>query len=401
MADKHFNITDFVDQEIPVEVLEQLKVLGRIKHVLKPTQTSAYSQSETRPEVPSDSNQGLTQEPVTQRQVEDELNKIIDSITETEGLVEQVEDLIDEHLKDMAIPPANGTIAEAANRLGATNGIITKDVLDNAMSIMDYLPIISMGQDPVLTALIGDGTVHGDWLECNEITAGLAKKLKTPDIKVVPVEEPIEIQSNKITENHNQSLLRMMQEIILMLWWNQFWPKFVVEMVILNPLKLIVAIPIDTLFCFFQKVPFKRKKKSHIEKNGPVHKIIEKLKMFLLCTVPRKFYSRYTPAKELNLNCTNSDIDCGEDNEGPPKGIGKDVGISLADIFTDIGDNPPCVNSNDFKGEDQTTKGLGCSPECAKAAQVVLQAVMSDALTAPGIGSTYKNLINKGLNNVR
>ena len=56
MADRPIRMADFIDKEIPKEVLDQLKVFGRIQHVLKPTVTSAISRAEDTPEIPTDKN---------------------------------------------------------------------------------------------------------------------------------------------------------------------------------------------------------------------------------------------------------------------------------------------------------------------------------------------------------
>ncbi len=380
-----FKIADFVNQEIPPEILEQLRVADRIQYVLKPTTTSAVSTSEQKPDSTPDSL-------ITIDDVNKDIDDLIDEVKDFENLVEQLEDMVDEHLKDMEIPPADLRIAAAVKQLDPNgNGNITKDVLDKALAIMDYLPMMSLGTDPVLAALVGDGTVEGPWMECNEITAGLAKQITTPPRSEYEADSAIKDQSTKIADNHEKRMFEMMLETLLMLWWNMLWPKTVVDAAIINPIRMSIANPTDSLILFFKKVEnerrFKKKSKELVAKHGPINKLLNRLRILLLCKIPPPLYKRYKPMVEVD--CKSADGNCPPPKEEKQfKEDNKNAMSQMGDMMDEIADGG-CFTDKELLGniDTQQPKGFGSSPECAKAAKIVLDAVLSDALTPPD-GST-------------
>jgi hypothetical protein len=315
----------------------------------------------------------------------------------------------------MAIPPINDLVADAVNQLGGTNGIITKDILDRAMAIMDYFPIMSLGQDPVLAALTGDGTLTGPYLQCNEITSTTGKDIKLAKRGFPSAEISIKDQSMKIADNHDKRMKSMLLEIVLNLWWNILWTKFVVDMNIINPLRQLYANPYDSMICFFKVINFNGKRIGRfrrkpidslqgIESNGytnaqgPINKLLNKIRTILLCRIPPKFYKNYKPY--VAVKCPPmGETPCLAETEGDEK-----ASKNMSDIgamMDDISDNGPCFNTDSLVGQansDQPT-GFGCPPECVKAAKVVLDAILSDALTPPnGVSDIIKtNILKTGV----
>lgn len=393
-----FNIADFVNREIPAEIIEQLRIAGRVQQVLTPTQTSAVSTS-----VQEDEAAKGAPDP------DKELDDLIDGVDELEDLTEQLEDLIDEHLKDMKIPPANDTIAQAAKDMGSEDGTITQDVLDNSLAAMDYLPMMTLGQDPVLACLIGDGTIEGDWVECNEITAELAKKVRHPARDEYEAEQSIKDSSTKMADDHEKRMIEMILEILLQLWWNMLWPKFVVDMGIINPLRMAIAYPVDSVIGFFKKKRFRRKNKSWLKNKGPVNKALNQLRIFLLCKIPPPLYPRYDPIVEIN--CGGITDECppefetdSEGNATSKSSVPDEKGSvgSMGD-YIDSAVDELCSKSEELleNVDRRKPEGFGSSPRCVKSAKIVLDAVVADALTPPdgeykpgGAGSNRETITN-------
>lgn len=381
MDKTQFKISEFVGQEIPPEVLEQLKVADRIKYFLRPTSTSAVSQSEQKSDSTPDSL-------ITQDDVNKDIDDLINEVKDFENLVEQLEDMVDEHLKDMSIPPADQRTADAIKVLDPNgDGNITKDVLDKAMAIMDYLPLMSLGQDPVLAALTGDGTIDGPWMECNEITSSLANQLNNPPRNEYEADSSIKDQSTKIADNHEKRMVQMMLETLLMLWWNMLWPKIVVDAAIINPIRMSVANPTDSLILFFKKVEnvrrFKKKPKELLVKHGPINKLLNRLRILLLCKIPPPLYKRYKPMVEID--CKDANTPCPppkEEKEFSPDN--KNAMTQMGNMMDEIGD-APCFTNEELLGNinNKQPEGFGASPSCAAAAKIVLDAVLADALTPP------------------
>jgi len=123
LEDKKYIIADFIDKEIPQEILDQLKIIGRVKKFIKPTSPSAIS-------TVSGNSSDLTGDLITQKDIENEVDNLIDNVKDLENLIKQIEDLSDEHLKDMKIPAANSQISNAIKTLGGKDNAITKELFD-------------------------------------------------------------------------------------------------------------------------------------------------------------------------------------------------------------------------------------------------------------------------------
>jgi len=375
MAD-NIEINDLIGKQLPPEILEQLKVLGRVEFKLKNTITSAVSN-------PSDREQDQVLEEDSGADTEREVDRLLNEVGILEGLVEDLENNIDFLTKDMAIPPATDTISNAAKALGSEDGYITQNVMNNALAIMDYLPLLTMGQDPELAALIGDGSVDGEWLECSQITRSIGALFKEKENQP---KDKLQSENTKVAEDFEQKQNNMQIEILNMLFWNMLWPTFIVDLVILGPMRAVVN-PIDAMILFFKRFPFRRPKKEQIKKNGPLNKLLNALRNILMCLpLTAKLYPRYKPPADVVCRAKGTcpekpgaGTDTKEDDFKNPK---KDKGL-LGDLFPD--DDVPCVSEEDIVNgySPKLPQGLGVSPDCIKSAKVVLDAVLEDALTPP------------------
>lgn len=371
------DISQFINQKLPPEILEQLKVFSRVQFPMKPTIASAISSID-------DNTQKAT----------DDLNKTIDHVKNMEDICKQIEDSIDLLTKDMNIPPANDTIAKAAKKLGSPDGNITKDIMDKAMAIIDYFPAFNGLGDPVLGALTGDPSINGNkWMECDEITSSLASQfiINTSEVKV---NTPISERTTETNEAFEQKQQNMMIEMLQMLFWNMLWPKYLVD-TNLNTIRSLVANPLDALILFFKSFPFKKPSQKKVRNEGPINKLINNFRKFLLCVVPPKAYPRYQPP--LDIDCSTPDCTPATDIKDDPD---RDKLEDIKDPTSSVLSDNPCAGTTDeffrdSKLENQNPPLFGASPECTKAAKVVLDAILSDALTAPG-GSSVPTFLNDG-----
>lgn len=384
--EQYRQVSDFIDQAIPPEVLDQLEVLGRVKFPLKPTRVSAISSSATDYIHPDDQDDANT------------ISGILSHVQDMESLADQLEDMIDDLTKDMDIPVTDNNLADAVRALDPTSdgNHITKEIFDRANAIIDHAPMLVTGSDPVLTAMTGDGKLEGKFLNCDEIGRAIAEAWNTADPQEFSPEDPVPDAGQKFANDFENSKQNIFKEMVLMLWWNIIWAKFVVDMVIINPLRSMIANPIDKIVLFFKNMRskcgskarrFKKKSKECIKNHGPINKALSKLRMILLCKIPLKLYDkkRYKPMVEEPIDCTGVDDTCQPENVESPE-VNKDGGmLELSKAFEAILSEDPCITTDEFvqfldklKPED-----LGTSPECLDAARKVLGAVVADALT-PG-----------------
>lgn len=373
------NINDLIGKSIPPEILDQLKVFNRIQFPLKDTVTSTVSATDS-----------------TEQVAEDGINELLNHVKDMEDTCKQIEDSIDLLTKDMDIPPIDDIVSDAAKRLGSPTGNITQEVFKNALSIMDYTPaLIGLG-DPILGALTGDSSINGDiWLSCDQITSGIASTFKTTKKLNPSIVEPIKEKTLKIMNDFEKKQQNMLIEMLQMLFWNMLWCKYIVD-ANLNILRSIIANPIDSIILFFKKFPFRKPSKEEVEKNGPINKLINKIRITLICKVPPKAYPRYKPMV---------DIDCSRMNKcvKPPihtNSSGSEKLEDIGDITSSVLSDDPCVTADEFfrdnlELKNQNPTSLGASPECIKAAKTVLDAVMSDALSPgdSGVGTFINNTL--------
>jgi len=348
------DISSLIGRELPAHILEQLNIINRVEFPLKPTVTSASS---TAADIPP---------------TEDEqINDILNHVKEMESYANDIEDSIDLLLKDMNINPINDIVADAAKQLGSLDGNITKDIFDRAMSIIDHSSLLTIG-DPVLGALTGNSKLEGEWLDCATFVSS-KEHIKVPTEKEYNENTVITEKTSEVYTDFKKKQENIMLEILQMLFWNMLWAKYIVDTT-LAILKLITK-PIDIIILFLSKFPFKRPSEQDINKKGPIRKIINKLRIFLLCDVPIKIfnYSRYKPM--VNIDCKYI-INC--------KKIVQFGGNNSAFDISENGDIGICPDESDLNGHevfDNNPTGLGISPQCIESAKIVMDAVLSDALT--------------------
>lgn len=393
MEDKKYIIADFIDKEIPQEILDQLKIVGRVKKFIKPTTTSAISTVEN---TPSD----LTGDLVTQKDIENEIDNLIDNVKDLESLVKQLEDLSDEHLKDMSIPAANSQISDAIKTLGGTNKVITKELFDNALSIIDFTPLATTGIDPVLAALIGDGTLDGPYIKCSNLTPDIAKQIKLKNLDIPTVETALVDQSQNQEEQHNKKLADMIKEILLKLFWQNLWAKFIVSTTIINPTRVCIANPFDSFVGFFKSSPtFKKKDSEWLKNKGPINKLLTKVEIILLCTVPKKCKvpENCRPILE-NINCNDADKnDCKgkiDTISEEKSGLKESKLTGMTDATNESLPEDQCIDSDSLAGgviTDSPTM-FGFSPDCINAAKIIIKAVEVDAYKPAEYGNITQGL---------
>jgi hypothetical protein len=389
--EKYFNIQDLAGQQIPKEIVDQIKVLGRVQFPLKPTSTIGSAISSSSEQTSSDELNSEVQ-----------LSGLIDHVSEMEALADQLEDMIDQLTKNMNIP-VNASISpdlsNAVKTLGGDGTSITKDIFDKALAIMDYSPIMLTGQDPILAAMTGNGKIDGPYMNCDEITRGVAKIWNTADPKDYNPEGVLPDSSTAIKEDFEKHKKNMGIEIVLMAWWNLLWPKFIVSLVIINPLRTMYAYPMDTIITFFKNLKkqcgkgrFRRKSKECMKNYGPINLALNKLACFLICTLPPLLYKRYRPSVlpadfKIKKNGKLVPCNCSKISKCPPEDqaeipFNEKGGLDqLSNLMENLGE--PCGSSEEFSEgpTNEQPTGLGLPPNCVGAAQTILSAVVADALT--------------------
>lgn len=383
-----FSIDNLAGQEIPPEIAEQLRVLGRVRFPLKDTTVSAVSSSAEQPST-------------TELENEARISGILDHVRGMEDQAEQLEDMLDQLTKNMNIPidPDNGALKNAAKALGGDGSNIDKDLFDKAQAIVDHAPIlVAMGLDPIGT-ILGNGKLDGPFFNCDEITRGIAKTFNEADPDSPNPETPLKSAANDIAKTFEENKAKQVLEMLLMLWWNMLWPKFVVMLTIINPLRTIVAYPLDTVITFFKNMKkqcnkrrFEVKPQECLKNYGPLNKALNRLACLLICKIPPKLYKRYKPMVDANefkilKNGKLVPCDCNKIDDCPPKKKPRDDFKKGGD-FDEIGNlmedlDEPCASLSDFleNVNDKQPEGLGMNPNCLDAARQVLDAVINDALT--------------------
>lgn len=373
---KFINPSDLVNKSIPPEILEQLKVLGRVEFQPKPTVTSAVSTAGTK-------------EDIDTAEENSNISGLIDHVAEMEDIVSQMEDMIDDLTKDMSIPVGdNKSVADAVKALGGSDNI-TKDIFDKAQALVDNAPILLTGRDYFIDALAGNGKIEGAYLDCDQVLKSVASTWNTAPANKYTPEQPIIDETAKIADEYEQNLGKMVIEILQSFFFNMLWPKYLVDLAIINPTRIIVAYPLDGMIGFFMTKRFRVKDKKWMETNGPVNKLLNKIRCTLLCVPPAKMWDlkKYKPIVDISKcqPCEKEGNPCPSDNRTTAEvkeGESKLKGMSniVDNIFPS---NPACIDSASIMGQADVSKptGIGVPPECLKHAKVILEAVVADALS--------------------
>lgn len=386
----NIDLTNFINRTIPTELADKLKYANRVIFETAKTELpGTYSVTE------DDFNNSIV--------ADEELDDLVDHVVEMEKLVEDLEDLLNQYTKDMKIEPSNDSIRKAAKQLGSVDGTITKEVLETALANMDYLPLLSMGTDPVLAALVGDGSIDIDKsLKCNEIAYNLANEFKD---KLNSTISNYKDDNSKIQERWENQQKKQVRYILLSLFWNMLWGQFIVDMIIINPLRNFIAKPTDTLLLFFYKLNaatnsitnisypekkrFRKANDTQLINAGPLNMKLTAARKTLLC-LPYKIFPDYDPLDIPKDPYTGAVYNCMSDSLCPQVGIDStdidddaSAKDTLEQAFKDISSGiKSCTNIKDLisqyndKINDQTQ-----NTNCSIYAKKILDAVIEDALT--------------------
>jgi hypothetical protein len=388
-----------VGKDLTPEEFSSVLAKGNIQFPFKPTTVSAVSQ-------PGDERDVRT----------DDVDAMIDSVVGNEEMVKLLEDMRDDMLQGMNIPPANDGIADAAKQLGSPDGSINKQVFDTAETILD--PIIMeanlQGYSSIIAALTGNGKIDGDFLDCNEVTKAIADSWNVNADKegALTVDQLHKQGSGQAVQDARDTFAKkmaaMMAYIFAMMWWEKIWSRLVIFT--LDSIEKLIAIPIDTPFLILRF--FKKLTKKNYYKFGPVHKVLNRWKIYLLCTVPRKAFKPYKPdpavrvwnqkKKEivsLQSFCANEkDVEeCPGLEPGFPPGVNEDGNVpgwpkdpdDLQDATAQQLDKSfpvsqqvdECISARFSKlFPEQKFPGPGMSPACMEAAKKIMDAVYDDAM---------------------
>lgn len=382
MPQQFISPADLINRQIPPEILDQLQVLGRIQFKPEDTTPSAVSTTGTTPDTT----------------VADNLSGVLSHVAEMEGLSKQIEDMIDQLTKDMAIPvdPNNSTLKAAVQSLSPTGdgSTITKDIFDTAMALIDHASILTMGYDPFLAALTGDGSLKGSYLNCSDVTRDIAKTWEVAKSAPSSPSQPIADQTAKIEDNYAKQLAQMVIEILQNFFFNMLWPKYMVDLSIINPIRLMIANPLDSIICFFKNLKrgcgdragaFTVKSPDCLKLNGPVNKALTKFRCFLLCIPPRKLWdpTKYKPMVDIS-HCHCVDLQPCPPAPAPVNpGVDRDSKLGgMSNLMDSLFDASVPTCSDTLSGvPSQNAAGLGVPPQCLQNATTVVNAVVADALS--------------------
>ena len=360
-----------------------------------------------------------------------ELEDILDSIKENDELVKKLEDMRDDMLKDMNIPPASNSIAKAAALINGGPTNITKDTIDKAEAIIDIWEPISKGYVSQLIPLIGDTRIRNDITKCSDITKAAFDGLKFAkgDLSLEELEasygktiaDDIADTEDAFAEKMND----MFMYFINMFFWNFIWSRLWVS--IIGMLEKLIAVPIDTPIIIIRGLLFHIPKlsKENYYKYGPIHKALNKFKMIILCKVPHKAWSDYNPEANIKIfwnghmrylvdlctdagidaiDCLNKKYDYSQEKDQPKQDVndpGSDpLGFAdepmdddankstIGEMFdaagTSIPDELDACEMYDriVNGYTDLKSGNNVTPDCVAAAEKILKAAYRDAMYA-------------------
>lgn len=399
---KYIDADEFVGKEITEELINTLLIEGRVKFPFKDTTSpSAVSQSD-KDRDPGDDNQNKTDD------------DILNNIQQLEEMTKLLEDMRDDMLKDMNIPPLNKSISDAAKRLGSKDGNITKDIFDKAEVILDDFvrEVDKTGTVSPLAALTGNGRIDGPFMDC----PGFSKRMMD-DWNIKRSSSPSDtdiLESHKTNvseaeDDFKQKMRQMFRYIFADLWWNQIWSRMVIFF--LEQVEKFIGKPIDTPFLIFR---WKRLRRENYMQYGPIHKALNKVKIQLLCRVPRRNWEDYNPDEEISIweanrnrrrgqpagrfislrdlcnrdddwdDCPEDEDDDGDNTDVEKKDDWDDASDSIENQFNESDDDIGAdCNPFDFSGIKPTDfSGPGSSSACIEAAKTVMDAAYNDALNA-------------------
>ena len=348
-----FNLDDLVGRVIDGEVLETLITNGRVKFPFKDVRT---------PSAVSNAGEGdpIDGSPTDNDSDEAQLLGLLDSVKENEDLIKTLEDMRDDMLSGMNIPPANKSIADAAKALGSPDGNITKPVFETAQAITDptYQQIKNTGFVPQIAAITGVGNVDVPDTDCQDVSKAIFDSIDLTKLNDLHTRGPQSVNQD-IADQEEQfanKMQSMFKYLINELFWNWIWTRMWVS--IFDMTENLVAKPIDfpimiLMSLFIRPVsPRYNLSQESAYKWGPVHKVLNKLKLLFLCKIPHAAWPDYKPDPDVQVYVAPKSP-LGKKHGVPSTGI-----VAVADICSrDISD-PDCAaeleKPNDFEDTDYT-----------------------------------------------
>jgi len=431
MADNNNDIfADLVGKELDPETLGKILGNAKISFPDRPVDNPTYtSTSESKSD---DCKNDIS---LTEKQIK-RVDNLVDNVKHNEELVKTLEDMRDEMLKDMNIPPANKRIAKAAKLINGTNNI-TKETFDKAEAIIDIWEPLSKGYVSQLAPIIGDSRVTNDIKKCNDISKAAFDGLKfaKDEIDIDDIEDiyggTVADDIAKVTDEFENKMDDMFLYILNKLFWNYIWTRLWVG--IFDLLEKLIAKPIDTPIMILKGLFFRipALTKANYYKFGPIHRALNKFRMIMLCKVPHKAWKDYEPEagikifwyeftprdgefrelaplcadKTLNEECMDQGLnteynnpyeddgyfkcDADVDDDGKQHGVKdkkkgeEDSPIQSAFAAFDKHAAPEnedaCRAASDMAGNYDNLDNDQITPDCIKAAVTVLKAVYNDA----------------------
>jgi len=397
---ENIDISELLGKNIDADTLNLLMTEGRIKFPQK------------KVTAPSALSHGTDQDACEDNgiPVDTKIKDLINSVKENEKLVKTLEDMRDDLIRDMAIPGG-----PAASVLGAKDGVITKDIYDKAKTITDpdFVALSTWGYVPKLAALLGDGRILGNYTSCGEITKDifdgfkLAKSDKESG-KVTTFDKDSNIVNmNKTEEAFENKMLDMFKFILNKLFWNHIWTRMWVA--IFDMVAKLIAIPIDTPILIFKsllkKAPNYKLSSENYYKFGPIHKLLNRVKLLFLCRIPKTIWPKYMAETEIQVYINGRGMvaiaeicidkyldDCKKRVQNVVDAKLKDKSINQFDelnkikeatdeIFPDgVEECPESDLIDAFKNIKTGTDTVGTDMDCLAAAKKVLEKVYNDTL---------------------
>ena len=426
MANDNIKLDDLVGKELDDDMLQSLVTDGRIKFLMKEVvRSSAVSHGGTQKacqDIGADAGLGIgsgsdaldEQQPIPNK--DDRIRDLINNVKDNEDLIKALEDMRDEMLKNMSIPPANKNIADAAKKLGSKDGNITKDIFDKAEMITDpdYIAAATTGNIPKLMALTGNGNVTTP--PCYEVTKAIFDHINVDEINAQlgaggASTSSLDADIARTNQKFADMMSAMMMDLINKLFWNYIWARIWTS--VFDLVEKTIAKPIDALFIVLKSLirrpPHYVFSTRNYYKYGPVHKILNKLKQLFLCKIPKWAWPKYKPEPEIQIyiydigmkslidvcdNIVNDNLECVCDEGGncaDPSGDKPQYDPSIDDtddvknLLNEIGNrtneefSKSCEETNLFEAFKNLSQGDNPT-ECIEAAKTVIEAVYNDAL---------------------
>jgi len=356
---------------------------------------------------------------------EKSIDNVLAGIKENEALVKQLEDMRNDFLKDMNIAANSDAVARAAALInGDGNTNITKETFDKAEAIIDIWEPLNKGYVSQLIPLIGDSRITNNIGACSDITKAAFDGLKFAkgDLTSEELDKAYDKSiADDIADTENsfkEKLNDMFIYLINKLFWDFIWSRMWVA--IIGMIEKLIARPIDTPIIILKGLFFHIPKLNteNYYRYGPIHKALNKFKMIILCRIPHKAWSDYSPEANIkifwngklrqllglcsdeslnHLDCLKQEFDYSKEHEPTGEDANaktgfdkntdfKDQGEAIGNMFKDANGNDTGIDGmSACEMYDRVVSGLDgpngsdVTPDCVAAAETVLKAAYRDA----------------------